>query len=152
MRCTDKRWAAVLALFASALFHPAPAQPVVPDSSLYTPKPSADLRWALGDWVAKGEHPVYGDIVEWHVTINANGAFFAELRRSEQGEAVFERGAWAAVDRDIMSFATVERDRVPTGLALPDIHLYLALAITADALELRHVTTGKLLRLERGST
>jgi hypothetical protein len=126
------------------------AQPRVPESSLYTPKPSQDLSWAHGNWVAKGEHPVQGAIVEWRVAISPNGQFVAELVRTEGVESGVERGQWIAIDREIWSFITSERDR--RQLPLPTHDLYTILVISPSALELRHIENGKVMRLERGST
>ena len=126
------------------------AQPQVPESSLFTPKPSQDLSWACGGWVAKGEHPVQGAIVEWRVEISPNGQFVAELFRTEGGEVGIERGRWIAIDREIWSFITFERSRKQ--LTLPAHDLYNILVISPGTLELRHMESGKVLRLERGST
>ena len=126
------------------------AQPRIPESSLYAPKPSQDLSWAHGSWVAKGEHPVQGALAEWRVKISPNGQFIAELFRTEGGEVGVERGQWIAIDREIWSFITSERDRKQ--LPLPAQDLYNILVISPSTLELRHMETGRVLRLERGST
>ena len=126
------------------------AQPQIPESSLYTPKPSQDLSWSYGSWVAKGEHPVQGAIVEWRVEISPNGQFVAELVRTKGGEVGIERGRWIAIDREIWSFITFERSRKQ--LPLPAHDLYNILVISQGTLELRHMESGKVLRLERGST
>ena len=125
------------------------AQPRVPDNSLYAPKPSQDLSWAYGDWVAKGEHPVLGDIAEWRVKVSPGGVFIAELYKSEGSEVSIEQGKWIAIDREIWSFVTFERNRHP--LPLPVQDLYNILVISQSALELRHMKSGKVLRLERAS-
>jgi hypothetical protein len=139
--------ALLLLLIAFSEVH---AQPRVPESSLYTPKPSQDLSWAHGNWVAKGEHPVQGAIAEWRVVISPNGQFVAELFRTEGVEAGVERGRWIAIDREMWSFITFERDRKP--LPLPTHDLYNILVISPSTLELRHLDNGRVLRLERGST
>jgi hypothetical protein len=130
----------------------ATAQPRVPDSSLYVPKPSQDLSWAHGDWVARGEHPVQGEIAEWRVHIGANGKFTAELRRTHNSELGLERGIWTAIDREVWSFTTYERDRKTIPSASLVLELYTILSISHAALELRHIQSGKVLRLERGSS
>jgi hypothetical protein len=123
------------------------AQAQVPESSLYSPKPSQDLSWAYGDWVAKVEHPVHGAITEWRVKINSNGRFSAELSRPKM-ETIFERGLWITTDREVWTFVTFERDR--KSLPLPTQDFYTILAIGTDALELRHMKNGRVLRMERG--
>ena len=120
-----------------------------PDTGQYTPKPSQDFTWAQGDWTAKGEHPVQGRIVQWRVKISSDGQFSAELTRTTGIVSSYERGIWHAQDREIWSFITYERDR--KRLELPSMDLYTILVISTNALELRHIENGKVLRLERGS-
>ena len=126
------------------------AQVDVPPSSLYVPKPSRDLSWAHGLWVARGEHPTYGAIVEWKVTISPNGTFTAEVVKENDQESGIERGVWSAVDRDFWTFTVLERDR--RRLALPEVEMYSILAIAHGSLEFRHISSGKVLRLELPST
>ena len=126
------------------------AQPNVPESSLYAPKPSQDLSWAYGDWVAKGAHPVHGVVAEWRVKIGPNGLFVSELHKADGTEPSFERGGWKSTDREVWAFITSSRNG--RQLPLPVMDLYSILVISPNALELRHMKSGKVLRLERGST
>ena len=127
------------------------AQPNVPESSLYQPKPSQDISWAVGNWVAATEHPVQGRVHEWSVSIHANGQYFVELRRDRGAEPQHERGVWVTVEREIWSFTAIERNRnaLDQGSLAPE--LYTILAIYPSALELRHMGSGKVLRLARAS-
>jgi hypothetical protein len=127
------------------------AQPTIPNSSLYSPKPSQDLSWAHGSWAAKEEHPVQGQIVAWRVTISPNGRYAAELVRTAGAQPSLEIGVWVVVDREIWSFTATERDRKPIAPEALAPELYTVLVISPQALELRHMGNGKVLRLVRGS-
>ena len=136
-------------LLPFAVASEAMAQPRVPETSLYAPKPSQDFSWAYGDWVARGEHPVHGMIAEWRVKVSPGGIFISELYKTEGSEVSIERGKWIAIDRETWSFVTTERNRRP--LPLPAQDLYNILVISQSTLELRHMNSGKVLRLERAS-